>query len=35
MLPTMLPCWDFRMARKKALVARVSMATVKTSPDAR
>jgi hypothetical protein len=34
-LPTMLPCWDFRMARQKALVARVSMATVKTLPDAR
>ncbi len=35
MLPTMLPGWDFRMARQKALLASVSMATVKTLPEAR
>src|SRR5580658_8965025 len=35
MLPTMLPCCDFMMARQRALEASVSIATVKMFPLAR
>src|SRR5271168_4458790 len=35
MLPTMLPCCDFMMARQRALEASVSIATVKMFPEAR
>ena len=35
MLPMMLPCCDFMMARQRALEASVSIATVKMFPEAR
>src|SRR5271163_3306478 len=35
MLPMMLPCCDFMMARQRALEANVSIATVKMFPEAR
>src|SRR5450631_92893 len=35
MLPMMLPRWDFMMARGRALEANVSIAMVKTFPEAR
>src|ERR1700723_1066066 len=35
MLPTMLPRWDFMMARQRALEANVTIAMVKTFPEAR
>src|SRR5580700_5896210 len=35
MLPMMLPVWDLRIARQRPLEARVSIARVKTFPEAR
>ena len=35
MLPMMLPVWDLRIARQRPLEARVSIAIVKTFPEAR
>src|SRR6202453_4623944 len=35
MLPIMLPCCDFMMARQRALEASVSIATVQMFPEAR